>query len=240
MSDLATVRRTVADARALFAAPRGKPHAVPSAAAIEALAANYPVVAVILGRAPFAELAADFVADVPPTDPNLAAYGCRFPEWIVGRKIGRVLPYLSSVAAIDRLHLAAARAPADTSVAAAVIAGMTAAEWSASRVKLHAATRFGWFAVPAPSIWLAHFAPTRAEQVTEWKAEGLLITRPADHVQARRIGPAAHRILSGLRIGETIGAASAAAHGLYPGADITGAVHAILDSGAIAAFRVRR
>ena len=240
MSDLATVRRTVADARALFAAPRGKSHAVLPVAAIEALAASYPVVAVILGHAPFAELAAEFVADVPPRDPNLAAYGCRFPEWIVGRKIGRVLPYLSSVAAIDRLHLAAARAPADTPVAAAVIAGMTAAEWSASRVKLHAATRFGWFAVPAPSIWLAHFAPGRAEEMTEWKSEGLLVTRPDARVQAHRIGPAAHRILSGLRIGETVGAASAAAHGLYPDADITGAVHAILDSGAIAAFRARR
>ncbi|MBA3941508.1 MAG: hypothetical protein C0520_09895 [Sphingopyxis sp.] len=240
MSDLATVRWTVADERALFGAPRRQSHAVPSAAAIEALAANYPVVAVILGHAPFAELAAEFVAEVPPTDPNLAAYGCRFPEWIVGRKIGRVLPYLSSVAAIDRLHLAAERAPADTPVAVAVIAGMTAAEWSASRVKLHAATRFGWFAVPASSIWLAHFAPGRAEKVTEWKAEGLLITRPTDHVQARRIGPAAHRILSGLRIGETIGAASAAAHALYADADVTSAVHAILDSGAIAAFRARR
>ena len=240
MSDLATVRRTVADARAFFGAPRGQSHAVPPVAAIEALVANYPVVAVILGHAPFAELAAEFVADVPPTDPNLAAYGCRFPEWIVGRKIGRVLPYLSSVAAIDRLHLAAARAPADTPVAKSIIAAMTAAEWSASRVKLHAATRFGWFAVPAPSIWLAHFAPGRAEEITEWKAEGLLITRPADHVQARRIGPAAHRILSGLRIGETVGAASAAAHALYPDADITGAVHAILDCGAIAAFRARR
>ena len=240
MSDLAAVRRTVADTRSRSCVSHAAYHAIPSAAAAEALAANYPVVGAILGHMSFADLAAEFVAEVPPTDPNLAAYGCRFPEWIVGRKIGRVLPYLSSVAAIDRLHLAAARASADTSIAAAVIAGMTAAEWSASRVKLHAATRFGWFAVPAPSIWLAHFAPTRAEQVTEWKAEGLLITRPADHVQARRIGPAAHRILSGLRIGETIGAASAAAHGLYPGADITGAVHAILDSGAIAALSVRR
>lgn len=240
MSDIAAVRRTVADARALFGAPRSKPQTIPPAEAVEALAASYPIVAAILGHAPFAEFAAEFVAEVPPEDPNLAAYGCRFPEWIVGRKIGRVLPYLSSVAAIDRLHLAAARAPADTPVAAAVIADKTAAEWSASRVKLHAATRFGWFAVPAPSIWFAHFAPSRAEDLTEWKAEGLLITRPADRVQARRIGPATHRILSGLRIGETIGAASAAAHALYPDADITNAVHILLDSGAIGSFRARR
>ncbi len=240
MSDLAAVRRTIAGARAPFAAPRGKPFAAPPAAAVEALAANYPIVAAILGHAPFADLAAEFVAEMPPEGPNLAAYGGRFPEWVVGRRLGRVLPYLSSVAAIDRLHLAAARAPADTPVAAGVVADMTAGEWSASRVKLHAATRFGWYAVPAPSIWLGHFAPGRADEVTEWKAEGLLITRPADRVLARRIGPAAHRMLSGLRIGETIGAASAAAHGLYPDADITSAMHSLLDSGAIAGFRPGR
>lgn len=240
MSDLAAVRRTVADACAPFAAPRGKSVVAPPAAAVDALAANYPIVAAILGHAPFADFAAEFVAEMPPEGPNLAAYGGRFPEWVVGRRIGRVLPYLSSVAAIDRLHLAAARAPADTPVAAAVVADMSAAQWSASRVRLHAATRFGWYAVPAPSIWLGHFAPGRADEVTEWKAEGLLITRPADHVQARRIGPAAHRILSGLRIGETIGAASAAAHALYPDADITAAMHSLLDSGAVAGFRAGR
>jgi hypothetical protein len=239
MSDLAAVRRTVADTRSRSCVSHAAYHAIPSAAAAEALAANYPVVGAILGHLSFADLAAEFVAEVPPTDPNLAAYGCRFPEWIVGRKLGRVLPYLSSVAAIDRLRQAAARAPADTPVSRDVIAAMTTQQWSSSRVKLHAATRFGWFAVPAPSIWLGHFAPSRAEVATEWKAEGVLITRPADRVEARRIGPAAHRILSGLRIGETIGVSTAAAHALYPGADISGTIHDMLDSGAIAALRPR-
>ena len=102
MSDLAAVRRTVADTRSRSCVSPGAHHAIPPSAAAEALAANYPVVGAILGHMSFADLAAEFVAEVPPTDPNLAAYGCRFPEWIVGRKLGRVLPYLSSVAAIDR------------------------------------------------------------------------------------------------------------------------------------------
>lgn len=237
MSNLAAVQQTALDMPRSFGVPRRVPH--PSAI-VEALAANYPIVAEILGWAPFHDLACEFVAAVPPDGPALATYGHVFPEWIVGRNIGRVLPYLSAVANIDRLWLASARAPAETPVAPAVIANMTAEQWSSSRAKLHAATRFGWFAVPAPSIWLAHFAPHRAEVTTEWKAEGLLITRPAGSVRARRIGPAEHRILSGLRIGETIGAASAAAHALYPDAEITSAVHTILDSGAIATLRPSR
>lgn len=240
MPNIASVRPTALDARRPFRTPRRSRGAVAATAAVEALAANYPIVAAILGPVPFRDLAGEFVAAMSPESLNLAAYGCRFPEWVVGRNIGRVLPYLSSVASIDRLHLAAARAAPDTPIAPALIAGMTAAQWSSSRVKLHAAARFGWFAVPGPSIWLAHFAPRRAEVTTEWKAEGLLLTRPADRVQARRIGPAEHRILSGLRIGETIGTASAAAHALYPDADITGAFHAILESGAVATLRPSR
>lgn len=240
MSDLATVQRTVAGARRSLGMSRRQRHAKNPSAAVDALAANFPIVAAILGQAPFYELACEFVAAVPRDGPVLAAYGHVFPEWIVGRDIGRVLPYLSAVASIDRLWLASARAPADTTVAPAIIAGPTAEQWSSSRAKLHAATRFGWFAVPAPSIWLAHFAPRRAEVTTEWKAEGLLLSRPADTIRARRIGPAEHRILSGLRIGETIGAASAAAYALYPDADITGAVQAIFDSGAIASLRPGR
>jgi hypothetical protein len=67
-----------------------------------------------------------------------------------------------------------------------------------------------------------------------------LITRAADTVAAYRIGPAEHRILSGLRIGETIGAASYAAHLLYPEADITGAMHHIFDCGAVASLKPGR
>ena len=80
MSDLAAVRRTVADTRSRSCVSHAAYHAIPSAAAAEALAANYPVVGAILGHLSFADLAAEFVAEVPPTDPNLAAYGCRFPE----------------------------------------------------------------------------------------------------------------------------------------------------------------
>ena len=240
MYDLATVRRAVAVARQMSIAGNVPQHQVPLTASIDALTANYPIVAAILGCESFHDLAVVFIAEVPPESTALAAYGRCFPEWIDRRKISHILPYLSAVADIDRLRLEAMRASAETPVSRAVIAAMTAEQWSSSRVKLHAAARFGWFAVPAPSIWLGHFVSRVADVVTEWKAEGVLITRPERTVQARRIGSAEHRILAGLRIGETIGAASAAAHALYPEADITGAFDNIVAAGAIAALRSRR
>ena len=60
MSDLAAVRRTVADTRSRSCVSHAAYHAIPSAAAAEALAANYPVVGAILGHLSFADLAAEF------------------------------------------------------------------------------------------------------------------------------------------------------------------------------------
>lgn len=206
-------------------------------AAIDALADNFPTVATILGREPFGELAASFVGEHAPDSPVLARYGAPFPAWIEGQKIGQLLPYLAGVAAIDLLrteaHLAADGAP----IAPDTLAERPADQWSRSRVVLHPAVRFGWYAVPAPSIWLAHWEPCSAEIAPEWKGEGIILTRPHDAVRARKIGPAEHRILAGLRIGETIGAAAGAAHALYPDADITHAFRGILASGAIGSLK---
>lgn len=241
MSDLATCTRALAEAVGACQPPRAafRRHAAVESA-IEALATLYPIVAQILTCGPFFDLAADFVADMSRADVESATYGCAFPEWIEQQRIGRILPYLSTVAAIDRLWGEAHRTGPDRLFARDVIAGLTAAQWSASTAKLHAATRFGWFAVPAPSIWLSHFNPRAVEPAPEWKAEGILLTRPAAAVQAARIGPAEHRILSGLRIGETIGSATAAADALYPQADMTRAVDMIIDSGAIASLQLKR
>ena len=119
MSDLATVRRKVVDAHRSSGVSRPLRRPRQSSAAVQALAANYPIVAAILGPMPFHDLACAFVVAVPPDSLVLAAYGHLCPEWIVGQDIGRVLPYLSAVATIDRLRLASARAPVEMPVAPA-------------------------------------------------------------------------------------------------------------------------
>ena len=53
----------------------------------------------------------------------------------------------------------------------------------------------------------------------EWRAEGALVTRPNGQVALRQIGRPEHRMLSGLRLRETVGEAAAATTALYPEAD---------------------
>jgi len=208
--------------------------------AIDALADNYPTIATILGDNGFFALAAEFVTELPPESPVLAAYGARFPDWLEAQSIALALPYLSGVAQIDRLRTETHLAAEGKALDPAELAAVSAEQWSASAATLHPATRFGWFTVPAPSIWLWHLDPHAAEITPEWRAEGMLMTRRDGAVSAQRIGAAGHRILFGLRLGETIGQAATAAAGLYPDSDITGAFRDILASGALSSLKPKR
>jgi hypothetical protein len=205
--------------------------------AIDALADNYPTVAMILGGTTFRALAADHVMASPPDSPVLAAYGTGFAEWLESQPIGQALPYLSGVAQIDRFrtesHLAAEGDVLDPLALAAV----SADQWSASRVAFHPATRFAWFTVPAPSIWLAHLDVEAGDIAPEWRPEGVILTRRDGAVTARRIAAADHRILFGLHLGETIGQAATAAARLYPDTDITAAFRDILAGGALSSLK---
>lgn len=189
--------------------------------AIEALAANYPTVRMILGDRPFEQTAYAFVQDMPPRSAILATYGRRFPDFLESRDIALELPYLPDVARIDRLHLEALFAadgpPLDPSTL-----GDTAPEyWTRLKLKLHPATRFGWFTSPAMAIWLAHAdLDEREEIVAEWSAGGALFVRPFGRVEAHRIDRAAHRMLCGILVGETVGNSAISTLNLYPDADV--------------------
>jgi hypothetical protein len=205
--------------------------------AVDALADNYPTVAMILGEEAFVSLAIAFVRHAPPDNPVLAAYGAGFADWLETHEVSAMLPYLSGVAQIDRWQTEAHLAPDAPCLSPALVATMTAAEWSASKAVLHPAVRFGWFSLPAPSIWLAHRKADVEEIAPDWRAEGVLLTRQHGAVIGRPIGAAEHRILFGLRIGETVGRAASVTASLYPQANITGAFRDIVASGALSTLR---
>jgi hypothetical protein len=69
----------------------------------------------------------------------------------------------------------------------------------------------------------------------EWKAEGVLLTRPGLDVQPSRLDRAGHRFLFGIRLGESVGAAAIATAGLYPDTDIGSLFTSLANAGAFAA-----
>lgn len=196
--------------------------------AIEALAANYPTVRMILGDRAFEQAACAFVQDAPPRSAVLATYGRRFPDFVANQEIALELPYLSDVARIDRLHLEALFAADAPPLDPSTLGATDPEYWTRLKLKLHPATRFGWFTSPAMAIWLAHAdADEPREIVAEWSAGGALFVRPFGHVEAHAIDRAAHRMLCGILVGETVGDSAVSTLSLYPDADV-GALFASL------------
>ena len=202
--------------------------------AIEALRANYPVVEQIVGSEMFEHVAVDFVSTCPPRSAVLALYGLEFADWLGHQKWIRDLPYLPDVARVERLHVeclfAADHEPLSPERVREVSRGPNGS------LRLHPAVRFAWLSTPAMSIWLAHQRTVPSEIEPEWKSEGALFARSSPFViHAPRIGAAAHRILSGIRLGETISASKEAAMRLYPDEDCAAVFASLINLGAFVA-----
>jgi len=200
---------------------------------VDALRANYPVVAQLLGDEMFDAAAAEHASQCPPRRPVLALYGARFPDWLREQSWFREIPYLSEVARIERLYIEALFAADAEPSNMGWLKG--AGDWQAIRLHLHPATRFQWLTAPAMSIWLAHREGSVGELELEWKAEGVLLTRPGLDVQPSRLDRAGHRFLFGIRLGESVGAAAIATAGLYPDTDIGSLFTSLANAGAFAA-----
>lgn len=238
MPDLATFQRDFGQQLALRNAPLGPMTVYRNTAlhgAVEALRANYPVVAAIVGGAMFDGISAEFADACPPCSPVLADYGRGLAEWIEHQRWAADIPYLSDVARFERLHIEALFAADATPLTPEAIAKVDPADWTRIVLRLHPATRFDWAVTPAMAIWLAHQGDAPACIDADWCAGGGLFVRPFGRVEALRLDRAAHRFLFGIRLGETVGDAALAAASLYPHADVGGLFASLLANGAFAA-----
>ena len=201
--------------------------------AVEALRANFRVIEQIVGLDMFESVAVDYATECPPQQPVLAVYGARFADWLEGQPWIGDLPYLPDVARVERLFTESLMAGDAEPLSAAQVSDR---DFVKLTVGLHPALRFTWLPTPAMSIWLAHQRPISSELNVDWKAEGALFARPKPNVvHSPRIGHAAHRLLFGIRIGESVGRAMAAADRLYPDADSKSVFASLLNLGAFVA-----
>jgi len=200
---------------------------------VDALRANYPIVAKLLGDEMFEAVAADYAAKYPPRRPVFSLYGARFPEWLEEQLWIWDVAYVPDVARIERLTVeslfAADAEPLDMSA----LSGRD--DWQEVHLALHPATRFDWLSMPAMSIWLSQRDEASGDLDFDWEAEGALVTRPALGVLPTRLDRAGHRFLFGIRLGESIGNAAITAATLYPEADIGSLLTSLVNAGAFAA-----
>jgi hypothetical protein len=234
--DLATFqRRFVAAMEAPAAGPLAVYRNTVMHGAVEALRSNFPVVEQIVGEEMFEGIAVEYTLARPPRSPVLALYGQDFAEWLSEQEWIGDLPYLADVARVERLHVECLMA-ADAEALVEL-----SSDFIQLRLKLHPAVRLIWLQSPAMSIWLAHQRPVPKVIEPDWKPEGALFARPSPFVMhTPRIGAAAHRILSGIRLGEPVGQSLAAASRLYPGEDSDAVFSSLLSMGVFAAPALER
>lgn len=204
--------------------------------AVEALAANFPVCAMIVGERAFETLALAFARLHPPEVPVLAHYGQGFGNWLAGQSVSGELPYLADVARCEELFTGALHAAEAQALEPNMLHAFAPDRLLTLKLRLHPAARFGWFDTPAMAIWLAHQGEGFEELTPEWRSGGGLFTRPGAQVAGHEIDSLAHRLLAGIRLGENLGRAAQAASLLFPGADIGASFGALVASGAFVAL----
>jgi hypothetical protein len=197
---------------------------------VDALAANFPTVASLVGAEWFEAAAALFARQHPPASAALLAYGEAFPDWLARFPPADDLPYLPAVAGLDRLWttaLFAAEAQALTAEAFAIAPEALAG----AHVTLHPSLAFTWFDNGLPGLWLGAREPN--PDGLEWPQDpqGVLIVRPADAVACRLLDAAGHAFLAAVRDGQTLGEAITVAALADPTADLAALFAALIADG---------
>jgi hypothetical protein len=203
---------------------------------VDALQANYPAVARLVGAEWFRGAASTYALQHPASDARLMLYGREFPAFLATCEAARDLPYLAGVARLDRAW-SEAHVAADADTDAGFLASVPQHELGAVRVALHPAARWAWFdALPVFTIWSRQRAvdePCTGE--IEWRSEGALLTRPGDTVQWRGATRADCAFLDACAAshGALLADAAAAALATEPQADLAALFAGLLQAGAL-------
>jgi len=203
---------------------------------IDALRANYPVVARLVGDEWFRAAAAVFVRTNLPQHPSLVDYGEEFAGFLTSFEPAVVVPYLAAVARLERFrteaHIAADAMPVD----AWVVAALDGDALGRTVLRPHPAARWQWFdAQPTFTIWRRHAAepgPSEPGNIDWSRGEGVLIVRPHGAVHAYELSAAGSAFLDACARRATLLDAATAALSVDAATDLTQLLALLLETGA--------
>ena len=199
-------------------------------ASIDALEANYPTVARLVGSEWFRAAASLFVRAHPPSQPALVTYGAKFATFLEGFAPAAELPYLPGVARVDRFWTEAHVASDAPRLRAIPDAGRD----ESLTLRPHPAARWAWFEDgPLYTIWHRNrMAGPLDDRDFAWCGEGVLVVRPDDAVRWLQLDAGACALLDACAEGCDLEAACTAAAAVAPTIDCTAVLLRLLDAGA--------
>lgn len=200
---------------------------------LDALQANYPAVARLVGEEWFRAAAAVHVHEALPTDPTLLHFGAAFAGFLARFAPAAELPYLPGVAQLDRYWTEAHVAPTAAALHPAAVAGLAPATLAATVLRPHPAARWAWFAdAPIYTIWSRNRAAEPFDAEFDWQPEGALLVRPRDAVEWIALDAAGCAFLDECATGGTLAEAAQAALDAQGNADLARLMSTLLEAGA--------
>lgn len=200
---------------------------------IDALQANYPAVARLVGEEWFRAAAGVYVRSALPAAPTLLYYGEGFADFLAGFEPAAELPYLPAVARLDRFWTEAHAARDEAPLPAAAIASLNAEALGNAVLHPHAAARWAWCGEhPAYSIWSRNRAPGEEPVEFDWTHHGALITRPESSVQWMALDAAGCAFMDACAAGLPLADAAGAALNASPQANLMQLMAELLQAGA--------
>lgn len=199
-------------------------------ACVDALAANFPTVAAMVGEDWFRAAAALFAREAPPAHAALLDYGEDFATWLDRFPPAQDLPYLAGIAHLDRLWTEALFAGEATALEPPAFAALPPQTLGEARVALHPSVRFAAFEAGLPSLWAAARGGEVDLDLSE-RAEGLLLVRWDQAVRHRVIGPADLAFLNACQAGLSLAEAITRAAEAAPDIDLQTLFAALISDG---------
>ena len=200
---------------------------------IDALQANYPAVARLVGEEWFRAAATIYVREALPAESTLLRYGASFADFLARFVPAAELPYLPGVARLDRLWTESHAAPDEEPLDPAAIARLAPDTLARAILHPHAAARWAWFEEgPIYTIWSCNRAAAVPAPELDWRPEGALLARPRDAVEWIALDAAGCAFLDACAAGGTLDAATRAALDAQGDADLAQLMSTLLTAGA--------
>jgi hypothetical protein len=189
---------------------------------VDALGANYPCVASLVGDDWLRAAAAIYAQQSPPSDCRLLYYGADFAEFLEQFEPARDLPYLADVARLDRLWLEAFAAPQEACLELTRLGAVSPAQLAECVLQPRSSVRWRWFSEqPIYSIWRHNREEQPLPPELPWHGEGALLVGHRTGVRWQALDKGGCIFLDACAAGHTLDQASALALQAQPDLDFT-------------------
>lgn len=201
---------------------------------VDNLAANFPTVMRLVGEHWFHAAALEYARAEPPTSVSLFDYGATFPAFLADFAPAAELPYLATVARLDRIWIECHTAADALPLSAEDLAALAPEALGATCLRPHPATR--WLSSdhhPAGAIWIANREQREFVSSAIWRGDSMLLTRIDNAVQWRLIDAGVTAFLDACLCGDELQAAAMHGRSLQPDLDIAATLGMLLQAGAL-------